>query len=118
MGWFAVRFAGSICTCAVLASLSGLALGSETSHNRRASQVPMAEVDFDLCREIPVGLVAGTPDHPRLVEVQWLRIEPKELPGGVAAHVGWSGAAEATWRIGVDLLDDRGAFCATQAAKR
>jgi 5-hydroxyisourate hydrolase-like protein (transthyretin family) len=72
-----------------------------------SSQVHGREMDFALCREIPVGIVAGTPDHPRLVEIQWIRIEPKELPRGVTARVGWSTAAEATWRIAVDLLDDR-----------
>jgi hypothetical protein len=96
---------GLLGTAVALGCLSRPAIGDEASPGQ---QVRIAEVSFTLCREIPVGIVAGTRDHPRLVEIPWIRIEPKELPGGITARVGWSAAAEATWRIAVDLLDDRG----------
>jgi hypothetical protein len=94
--------AGWIRASAVLAYLCALTSGGEPP------EAQVRDVSFALCREIPVDLMAGTPDHPRLVEIQWIRIEPKQLPRGVTARVGWSPAAEATWRISVDLLDDRG----------
>jgi protocatechuate 3,4-dioxygenase beta subunit len=66
--------------------------------------------DFVLYRDIPVNLSAGTPEHPRQVELQWLRIETGYSGGWrLTARVGWSPAAEATWRIRVELEDDKGA---------
>jgi protocatechuate 3,4-dioxygenase beta subunit len=65
--------------------------------------------DFVLNREIPVNLAAGTPDHPRLVEVPWVRVEP--LYGNawaLTARVGWLSIADATWQIRVELMDDKG----------
>jgi len=65
--------------------------------------------DFVLNREIPVNLVAGTAEHPRLVEVSWVRIEPIYGNAWVPrARVGWSPIADATWNIRVELLDDKG----------
>jgi beta-lactamase regulating signal transducer with metallopeptidase domain/protocatechuate 3,4-dioxygenase beta subunit len=66
--------------------------------------------DFVADREIPVGLVAGTPEHPRLAEVTWVRIDQTYDSGGwdLTARVGWSSVAEASWRIRVELLDDQG----------
>ncbi len=69
----------------------------------------MFEGDFALHREIPMGLAAGTRDLPRLVEVEWVRVEPVYGNAwGLTARVGWSSAAEATWSVRVELLDDKG----------
>jgi len=65
--------------------------------------------DFALNREIPVNLAAGTADHPRLVEVPWVRVEP--LYGNawaLTARIGWLPIADATWQIRVEFLDDKG----------
>jgi protocatechuate 3,4-dioxygenase beta subunit len=65
--------------------------------------------DFVLNRETPVNLAAGTPAHPRLVEISWLRIEPVYGNAwALTARVGWSPVAEATWSIRIELLDDKG----------
>jgi hypothetical protein len=65
--------------------------------------------DFVLDREIPVNLVAGTAERPRLVAIEWIRIEAKYGNAwGVTARVGWSSAAEATWRLRLELLDGQG----------
>ncbi len=99
-GWVGLLGATVALACLNVPTIGGEALSGQ--------QVQMAELSFTLCRETPAGIVAGTRDHPRLVEVPWIRIEPKESLGGITARVGWSAAAEATWRITVDLLDDRG----------
>lgn len=97
-----------ICTCVMMA-LTERAIGGDTSPDRNASAAQVFEGDFVLHREIPVGLVAGTRDHPRLVEVEWVRVEAVYGNAwGLTARVGWSPAAEATWQIKVELLDDEG----------
>jgi hypothetical protein len=65
--------------------------------------------DFVLNREIPVNLAAGTSDHPRLIEVPWVRVE--SLYGNawaLTARIGWLPIADATWQIRAELLDDKG----------
>ncbi len=65
--------------------------------------------DFVLDREIPVGLVAGTRERPRLIEIPWIRIEATYGNGWCAtARVGWSPTVDSTWRIRLELLDSQG----------
>ncbi len=83
--------------------LTACASGGDASRGREYTG------DFILHREIPVNLVAGTAEHPKLVEVEWVRVEA--VYGNAwapTARVGWSPAAEATWSIQVELLDDKG----------
>jgi len=91
--------------------LVGLFLVGVTQCPLWAGAAPSGEYtgDFVLHREIRVSLAAGTPAHPRLVEVPWIRVET--VYGNcwrVTARVGWSAATETTWRIRVELLDDQG----------
>ena len=98
-------------TCATKVLLVGLFFVCLTEGALYAGAAAEREYtgDFALNREIPVNLAAGTAEHPRLVEVSWVRIEPVYgncwLP---TARVGWSSSADATWRIRIELLDDKG----------
>lgn len=97
-----------ICMC-VMTGLTERTVGGDAPPERNASPARVFEGDFVLHREIPVGLVAGTRDHPRLVEVEWVRVEAVYGNAwGLTARVGWSPAAEATWSVRVELLDDKG----------
>ncbi len=96
-----------ICTCVMMA-LPSRAIDGGALPERNASPARVFEGDFVLHREIPVDLAAGTREHPRLVDVRWVRVEPVYGNAwALTARVGWSPAAEATWRISVELLDDK-----------
>lgn len=100
--------AASICAFVVMLCLIEPAFCSGAESGRETPECWRYEGELVLNREIPVGIVAGTGEHPRLVEIESVRIEPKELPRGVTARVGWSAAAAASWQIAVDLLDSQG----------
>jgi beta-lactamase regulating signal transducer with metallopeptidase domain/protocatechuate 3,4-dioxygenase beta subunit len=58
---------------------------------------------------LPVGMTAGTDEHPELVHIEWVRFET--IAGnawGVTARVGWSPVTNACWRLKVELLDREG----------
>jgi uncharacterized GH25 family protein len=68
------------------------------------------DVPFALHTEIPVDLVAGTAEHPRLAEVKWVRLEANYATAyGITARVGWSTARDSMWRVTVQALDRQGA---------
>ncbi len=70
---------------------------------------PPFEGRFELHRPIPVGIIAGTAEHPKLAEFQWIRFETAYGNAwGVTARVGWSVAQDARWQIRVELLDEKG----------
>jgi len=60
-------------------------------------------------QDLPVGLAAGTAEHPQLVEVKSICFETKYGNAwGVTARVGWLPVKDATWQLKVDLLDNKG----------
>lgn len=64
---------------------------------------------FELHKPIAVGIIAGTAEHPKLAELQWIRFETTYGNAwGVTARVGWSLAQDARWQIRVELLDEKG----------
>ena len=64
---------------------------------------------FELHNPIPVGIVAGTAEHPKLAEIKWIRFETTYGNAwGVTARVGWSPVRDAGWQIRVELLDEKG----------
>jgi protocatechuate 3,4-dioxygenase beta subunit len=78
----------------------------------RADQIlPAAgqlEGRFELHKPIPVGIIAGTAEHPKLAEIEWIRFETTYGNAwGVTARVGWSLAQDARWQIGVELLNEK-----------
>ncbi|MBN1359255.1 MAG: carboxypeptidase regulatory-like domain-containing protein [Sedimentisphaerales bacterium] len=59
--------------------------------------------------DLPVGLVAGTAEHPRLVEIESIRFEKAYANAWrVTARVGWLPVVDTTWSIAVELLDSQG----------
>ena len=60
-------------------------------------------------QELPVGLVAGTAEHPQLVEIKSIRFESTfGNAWGVTARVGWLPAIDAKWKLKTELLDEQG----------
>lgn len=60
-------------------------------------------------QDLPIGLVTGTAEHPRLVEVKSIRFESTYGNAwGVTARVGWLPVIDATWKLKVELLDEQG----------
>jgi len=67
------------------------------------------DVDFVLNRSIPVNFLVQTEPGSGRIEVPWIRVEPTfGNAWSLTACVGWSAIADATWRIRVELLDDKG----------
>jgi hypothetical protein len=60
-------------------------------------------------RNLSVGLVAGTAEHPKLVEVKSISFETTYGNAwGVTARVGWLPVIDSTWKIKAELLDENG----------
>jgi len=60
-------------------------------------------------QDLPVGIIAGTSEHPKLVEIKSIRFESTYGNAwGVTARVGWLPAIDATWKLKVELLDEKG----------
>ncbi len=60
-------------------------------------------------QDLPGGIIAGTVEHPQLVEVKSIRFEKKYGNAwGVTARVGWSPVSDAAWRLTIEMLDDKG----------
>ena len=67
--------------------------------------------DFILDRDIPLNLLVSTAEqqHLQRIEIPWVRIEPIYANAwSLTACIGWSAAVDATWRIRIELLDDKG----------
>ncbi|MCF7974322.1 MAG: carboxypeptidase regulatory-like domain-containing protein [Phycisphaerae bacterium] len=67
------------------------------------------EGPLEFHKPLPVGIVAGTEEHPDIVRIEWLRFET--IAGnawGVTAHVGWLPETETSWQLKVELLDKSG----------
>jgi len=61
-----------------------------------------------LHQDLPVGLVGGSAEHPRLIKVKSIRFETNYGNAwGVTARVGWSPVSDATWQLKVELLDEK-----------
>ena len=78
-----------------------------------SSGAPPARYEFEgelvFSQELPVGLVAGTAEHPRLVEIESIRFEPTYGNAwAVTARVGWLPVVEASWKLKAELLDAQG----------
>jgi protocatechuate 3,4-dioxygenase beta subunit len=60
-------------------------------------------------QDLPVGIIAGTSEHPKLVEVKSIRFESTfGNAWGVTARVGWLPVINATWKLKAELLDEQG----------
>ncbi|MCK4793363.1 MAG: hypothetical protein KAV87_57065, partial [Desulfobacteraceae bacterium] len=60
-------------------------------------------------QDLPVGIIAGTSEHPKLVEIKSIRFESTYGNAwGVTARVGWLPVIDATWKLKVELLDEKG----------
>lgn len=81
--------------------------------NAIASDAASTSIEYEgrfvLFESLPVGIKAGTTEHPELVRIEWIRFDA--IYGnswGVTARVGWLPVKDATWRLTVELLDDKG----------
>jgi len=74
-----------------------------------ASTTSTFEGQLEFHKTLPVGITAGTDEHPKLVHIEWLRFET--IAGnawGVTARVAWLPATDASWQLRVELLDQAG----------
>jgi len=75
----------------------------------RSPKVHQFEGKLTFHKDLPVALLSGTTEHPQLVEVKSIRFETKYGNAwGVTARVGWSPVIDATWKLKVELLDEKG----------
>ena len=75
----------------------------------KSSKVQQFEGKLTFHQDIPVGLVSGTAEHPKLVEIKSLRFEAKYGNAwGVTACVGWLPVKDATWKLTIEMLDEKG----------
>ncbi len=68
----------------------------------------LAEGPFELGKRIPVKVVAGTPEHPKVIETEWIEFEKKEDRLQVWLGVNYWQLDDARCRINVSILDSRG----------
>ena len=60
-------------------------------------------------QDLSIGIIAGTSEHSKLVEVKSIRFESTYGNAwGVTARVGWLPVIDATWKLKVELLDEKG----------
>jgi beta-lactamase regulating signal transducer with metallopeptidase domain len=58
---------------------------------------------------LPVGLTAGSAEHPKLVDIESVRFETAYGNAWlVVVRLGWLPVGDATWRLRAELLDDQG----------
>ncbi len=75
----------------------------------RSSKAQQFEGKLAFHHDIPIGLVAGTAEHPQLVEVKSIRFETKYGNAwGVTARVGWLPVKDTTWQLKIELFDENG----------
>lgn len=100
----------------IIILLAAICIGFAQIQANRATGADIkstAELEFEgdliFSRELPVGLVAGTSDHPHLFEIKSIRFETTYGNAWqVTARVGWLPAEETAWKIKVEMLDGNG----------
>jgi len=75
----------------------------------RAAQSPLEfEGRLEFLKPLAVEITAGTVEHPKLVQIEWIRFDKRYGNAwGVTAHVGWLPVKDATWRLTIELLDEK-----------
>jgi len=60
-------------------------------------------------KPLPVGITAGTAEHPELLRIESVCFDRRYANAwGVKARLGWLPVKDATWRLTIELLDEKG----------
>jgi hypothetical protein len=104
-----VGLIGVIVAGAVLLPMAKAQKDDSAGLPETASAASMHEGQLEFHKPLPVGIQAGTTEHREAVRVDWIRFEKTYGNAwGVTARVGWSLAMDASWRLRVELLDEKG----------
>jgi len=107
-------FAGLVAIVIIAATLLPMAKANrKDSEVVETKQDSTGTIEFEgkltFHEDLPVGIIAGTSEHPKLVEIKSIRLESTYGNAwGVTARVDWLPVIDATWKLKVELLDEKG----------
>lgn len=102
----------TICVCVISLGIIN-AQGVNSSGTEPTTGNSQAGYQFEgkliFSRDLPVGLVAGTAEYPKLVEIKSISFETTYGNAwGVTTCVGWLPVIDSTWKTKAELLDENG----------
>jgi hypothetical protein len=100
---------GVVIVAAILLPMARARKGDVAGPSDATSSVFKYEGQLEFHKPLPVGILAGTAENPKSVRIDWIRFET--IYGnawGVTARVGWSPEMDSSWRLRVELLDEKG----------